>query len=149
VLGGLFDMPRLSVCIVGEARDFVPDIGGPFARVGELVQEVADDLVRSNCAARYDEWIAYVGNGTGLTTYQVGDGPVSGVKHPNLATSLFKPLEEAIDIAISATNPPSTLNRRHKITNLLLDNVVILPTKTTPLLSAVFRRKPTYRYGWD
>lgn len=29
------------------SRDFVPDIGGPFARVGELVQEVADDLVRS------------------------------------------------------------------------------------------------------
>ncbi len=43
--------------------------------------------------------------------------------------AFFKPLDHAIRDVLTVTNPPSTVERRSQITNLLLDNVVTLPTQ--------------------
>jgi hypothetical protein len=98
-----------------------------------LGEGVFDDLVRNKgiVLARYDQWFGYLGNGNGLSTsMMVGDGPTSKSRGPNLATSFFKPLDEAVGIAIATTNPPCSLQRRQELTNLLLDNTVLLPTQS-------------------
>lgn len=96
-----------------------------------LGEGVFDELLRSKqiVLARYDQWTAYAGNGVGLISFQIGDGPLTKANGPNLATSFFKPLDEAIDVAITTTNPPSSMLRQAEIKNLLLDNVVLLPTQ--------------------
>lgn len=97
-----------------------------------LGEAIFDDLVREKgiILARYDQWLGYVGNGVGLSSFAVGTGPNGEGGVPNLATSFFRPLDEAIDTAITATNPPSTIQRRSEIKNLLIDNVAILPTQS-------------------
>lgn len=96
-----------------------------------LGEEVFDELIRSKAIvlARFDEWFGYVGTG-GVIFYRAGSNPDLPRTVPNLAISHFKPLDEAIDDALIATNPPSTPERRTTIKNLLLDNVVVLPTET-------------------
>lgn len=96
-----------------------------------LGEDVFDELIRSKAIilARFDQWFGYVGTG-GVIFYRVGGNPDMPQRGPNLAISHFKPLDEAIDDALVATNPPSTPERRAKIKNLLLDNVVTLPTET-------------------
>jgi hypothetical protein len=97
-----------------------------------LGEAVFDNLVRSKgiVLARYDQWFGYAGNGGGIVGFAVGTGPNGEGGGPNLATSFFRPLDEAIDTAITTTNPPSTLQRRQEIKNLLLDNVILLPTQS-------------------
>lgn len=96
-----------------------------------LGEDVFDELIRSKAIvlARFDQWFGYVGTG-GVIFYRAEDNPDLPRSAPNLAISHFKPLDEAIDEALIATNPPSTLERRTTIKNLLFDNVVILPTET-------------------
>lgn len=95
-----------------------------------LGEDIFDEFLRNRTIvlARYDQWMCYVGNGGGLLTFAVGDDPLAK-RGANLATSFFKPLDEAIDVALVATNPPSNAERRKEIKNLLTDQVVILPTQ--------------------
>lgn len=101
-----------------------------------LGESVFDELVRSKgiVLARFDQWFGYVGTG-GIIFFSVADDPTRPYSGPNLATSFFKPLDEAIDDALIATNPPSDAAQRTQIKNLLLDNVVLLPT--TKILEGV------------
>jgi hypothetical protein len=96
-----------------------------------LGEDVFDELIQSKAIvlARFDQWFGYVGTG-GVVFYRAGNNPDLPGTAPNLAISHFKPLDEAIDDALIATNPPSTPERKTKIKNLLLDNVVNLPTET-------------------
>lgn len=95
-----------------------------------LGEAIFDEAIRDRAIvlARYNEWFGYVGNG-GLVFFQSGEGPNNPNKHANLAHSYFKPLDRAIDIALVATNPPSSETRRAQIRSLLIDNIVELPTR--------------------
>lgn len=97
--------------------------------LGELV---FDDLIRTKgiVLARFDQWFGYAGNGGGLVFFQIMDGPDRPKDYPNLGTAFFKPIDQAIADTLSVTNPPSTVERRSAITNLLLDNIVQLPTQS-------------------
>jgi hypothetical protein len=96
-----------------------------------LGEGVFDDLVRNKgiVLARYDKWFGYVGNGGGLVFFTINNDPTKPTQKTNLATSYFVPLDEAIDVVLSNTNPPSTLESRTALKSLLLDNVVSLPTE--------------------
>ena len=96
-----------------------------------LGESTFDELIRTKgiVLARFDQWFGYAGNGGGLIFYQIQDGPDRPSNIPNLGTAFFKPLDQAIADALSLTNPPSTIERRSEITNLLLDNVLHLPTQ--------------------
>lgn len=97
-----------------------------------LGEAAFDELIRTKVIvlARFDHWFAYAGNGGGLVFFQIQDDPERSPSGPNLGTAFFKPLDQAIADALLATNPPSTNERRSEITNLLFDNVVLLPTQT-------------------
>ncbi|MDO8333693.1 MAG: SEC-C domain-containing protein [Nitrosomonas sp.] len=101
-----------------------------------LGEAVFDELIRTNAIvlARFDQWFGYVGTG-GVIFYRAEDNPTLPKSFPNLAISHFKRLDEAIDDALIATNPPSTNDRRASIKNLLLDNITVLPTEA--MLSGV------------
>lgn len=103
-----------------------------------LGEGVFDELVRSKgiVLARFDQWFGYIGTG-GIIFFSTAEGPnrPPGGPSPNLWTTFFKPLDAAIDDALIATNPPSDAARRVEIKNLLLDNVVLLPT--TKILEGV------------
>ncbi|MFZ2450313.1 MAG: SEC-C domain-containing protein [Methylovulum miyakonense] len=96
-----------------------------------LGEDAFDDLIRNKVIVlvRFDQWFGYAGNGAGLCFFRVDDGPKRSKSLPNLGTSFFKPLDEAISQMFIATNPPSTLERKIQITNLLLDNIITLPTQ--------------------
>ena len=96
-----------------------------------LGEAIFDELVRTKgiVLARFDQWFGYAGNGGGLVFFQIQDGPDRPPNMANLGTAFFKPLDQAIADTLSVTNPPSTIKRRSEITNLLLDNVVQLPTQ--------------------
>ena len=102
-----------------------------------------DDLVRNKgiVIARFDQWFGYIGNGTGLSFFQILDEPNRPQNLPNLGTAFFKPLDQAISDVLSVTNPPSTTQRRSEITNLLGDNIIQLPTQAI----AEGLRDETYR----
>jgi len=88
-----------------------------------LGEDVFDELVKNNVIvlARYDKWFSYLGNGVGLRHFAVSEGPgQSG----NLAHAYFKPLDEAIDIALKLTLPASSRERASSISNLLIDKVI-------------------------
>jgi hypothetical protein len=74
-----------------------------------LGEAIFDELVRNRVIvlARYDQWFGYVGGGAGIMQFAVGPGQG---QLRNLATNFFGPLDEAIDVAITATNPPSTIS---------------------------------------
>lgn len=94
-----------------------------------LGEAVFDELVRSRgiVLARFDQWFGYVGTG-GINVFSMLADPMGPDSGPNLVMSFFKPLDQAIDEALIATNPPSDSLRRTQIKNLLLDNVVLMPT---------------------
>lgn len=89
---------------------------------------------------RFDQWFGYVGS-AGVIFFKVGDGPENKRAVPNLATSHFLPLDEAIDAVFIAMNPPSTLETRYRYKTLLLDRTVQLATES--LLEGV--RAEAYR----
>lgn len=94
-----------------------------------LGEDAFSELIRTKVIvlARFDEWIGYAGHGAGLIFFQIEDGPDRPANTPNLGTAFFKPLDQAISGVLSATNPPSSPERRIEITNLILDNVVEIP----------------------
>lgn len=96
-----------------------------------LGEATFDELIRTKgiVLARFDQWFGYAGNGGGLVFFKIEDGPNRPKNVANLGTAFFKPLDQAIADTLSVTNPPSTVERRSQITNLLLDNVVQLPTQ--------------------
>lgn len=94
-----------------------------------LGEAIFDELIRNKVItlARYDQWFGYAGNGGGLVTYAISPGEG---RSRNLVTNFFGPLDQAIDTAITATNPPSNGQRQQILKNLLLDNIVPLPTQS-------------------
>jgi hypothetical protein len=96
-----------------------------------LGEGVFDGLIRNKgiVLARYDQWFGYVGNGGGLIFFRIEGNPERAHLGPNLGTSFFLPLDEAVDTALKLTNPPSTEGRHTELKNLLLDNIVSLPTQ--------------------
>ncbi len=96
-----------------------------------LGEGVFDDLLRNKgiVLARFDQWFGYAGNGGGLVSFQIYEGSDRPQNTPNLGTSFFKPLDQAINDILLLSNPPSTTQRRSEIAYLLLDNVVQLPTQ--------------------
>ncbi len=105
-----------------------------------LGEDVLDELIRSKVIVfvRFDHWIGYGGNGSGVLILQVSGPEGSGM---NFATAHFEPLDVAIDTILTGTLPTSTASRKSELTNLLLDNVVSLPT--TQLLGQA--KEETYR----
>lgn len=97
-----------------------------------LGESVFDELIQTKgiVLARFDQWFGYAGNGGGLVFFQIEDGPDRPKDYANLGTAFFKPLDQAIADTLSVTNPPSTIERSSAITNLLLDNIVQLPTQS-------------------
>lgn len=96
-----------------------------------LGEAAFDQLVKAKgiVLARFDQWFGYAGNGAGLIFFQIKDGPNKPPNIPNLGTAFFKPLDQAIADALLLTNPPSTVERRSEIANMLIDNVIQLPTQ--------------------
>jgi hypothetical protein len=78
--------------------------------------------------ARFDHWFGYIGT-LGIDSYRMDDPPTQFTGESNIATNYFKPLEKAIDIILKVTNPPSTDETKRKIKELLLSNVVEVPSK--------------------
>ncbi|WP_198009389.1 SEC-C metal-binding domain-containing protein [Nitrosomonas sp. Is79A3] len=97
-----------------------------------LGDNIFDELIRNKIIvlARYDMWFGYLGAG-GIGFYQVFDNPeMQKNSFPNMATNHFEHLDQAIENALIATNPPSTTKRKTVIKNLLLDNTIVLPMET-------------------
>lgn len=94
-----------------------------------LGENVFDELIRNKgiVLARFDQWFGYIGTG-GIIFFSTQENPNVPSRGPNLWASFFKPLDAAIDDALIATNPPSSPERRVELKNLLLDNIVLLPT---------------------
>lgn len=67
---------------------------------------------RTIVLTRFDHWFGYLGT-AGVIFFKVGDGPENKRAVPNLATSHFLPLDEAIDAVFIVMNPPSTPEVRH------------------------------------
>lgn len=82
---------------------------------------------RTIVLARFDQWFGYMAN-SGIVFFKVGDGPNNWRSKRNLATSHFLPIEEAIDAAFLALNPPSTVGMRHRFKSLLLKQTAQLAT---------------------
>lgn len=84
---------------------------------------------RTIVLTRFDQWFGYVGTG-GVVFFKVGDGPENKRLIPNLATSHFLPLDQAIDAAFMAMNPASTSVTRQQYKGLLLDHTAQLSTES-------------------
>lgn len=95
---------------------------------------------RTIVLTRFDQWFGYVGT-AGVIFFKVGNGPDNNRAIPNLATTHFLPLDEAIDSAFIAMNPVSTAELRQKYKALLLDHTAQLATES--LLEGV--REEAYR----
>ena len=95
-----------------------------------LGDDVLLELIESRAIVltRFDQWFGYVGT-AGVIFFKVGSGSEVKSAIPNLATSHFLPLEEAIDAVFIAMNPPSTLATRQRFKTLLVDNTAQLPTE--------------------
>lgn len=96
-----------------------------------LGDSVVEELLKSRgiVLTRFDQWFGYIGTG-GVGFFRVHDDPDVKRLWPNIATSHFQPLDEAIDSVLTAMNPPTSQADRTKLKNLLLDSVVLLPTET-------------------
>jgi len=96
-----------------------------------LGEDAFDYLIRTKgiVLARFDQWFGYAGNGAGLVFFTVHENPDLPTRGPNLGMAYFRPIDEAIDIALTTTNPQSNADRRSHLKSLLLDNIVLLPTE--------------------
>ena len=91
-----------------------------------LGDDIFKELLSTNAIvfARHDKWFAYMGNGGGLCYFSVGSGEPESSKGPNPAHANFKPLDEALDDAISATLPKTNFQNKSVLTNLLSGKVI-------------------------
>lgn len=92
-----------------------------------LGEDIFDELLKTKAIvfARFDEWIGYTG-GQGLIVFKVSPDPTTP-PDGRLATSFFRPVEEAIYTALDGTFPRNTWPRRKELHGLILGNVVTLP----------------------
>lgn len=90
---------------------------------------IFDELIKNReiVLARYNRWFAYAGNGGGIIFFSVEQNPNLPPGGPNLGKGYFKPLDEAVDIALKTTNPQKGAKRNAELRNLLLDHVIELP----------------------
>ena len=97
---------------------------------------------RTIVLTRFDQWFAYLGT-AGVIFFKVEDGLESKRTRtsPNMATSHFLPLDEAIDAVFIAMDLTSTPEIRRRYKTLLLDNTAQLVTDS--LLEGV--RAEAYR----
>ena len=89
-----------------------------------LGEDVFDELVQTNVISfvRYDHWICYVGNGGGLSFFQVLDSKKNEAqKVRRWSTSFFKEKDEAIDIMLEHANQECLKRGKSFIHNTLLD----------------------------
>ena len=93
-----------------------------------LGEGVFDELVRSRAIvlARFDQWFCYAGGGVGIEFFQIEPNP-NRANAPSLGYAFFKPIDEAIDIALSTTTPLADAKRKSELTELLLENVIEVP----------------------
>ena len=93
-----------------------------------LGEGVFDELVRSRAIvlARFDQWFGYAGNGAGIVFFQIKPNP-DRASAPNLGYAFFKPIDEAIDDALSTTAPLADPRRKSELTELLTENVIEVP----------------------
>ena len=93
-----------------------------------LGEGVFDELIRNRAIvlARFDHWFGYGGNGAGIVFFQIEPNP-DLANAPNLADAFFKPIEEAIDDALSTTRPLADAKRKSELTELLSENVIEVP----------------------
>ena len=93
-----------------------------------LGEEVFDELVRNRAIvlARFDQWFCYAGNGVGIEFFRIEPGP-NRANASSLGYAFFKPIDEAIDIALSTTTPLADRKRKSELTELLLENVIEVP----------------------
>ena len=93
-----------------------------------LGEGVFDELVRNRAIvlARFDQWFCYGGNGVGIDFFQIEPNPIRA-NAPSLGYAFFKPIDEAIDIALSTTTPLADPKRKSELTELLLKNVIEVP----------------------
>ncbi|MCY4397448.1 MAG: SEC-C domain-containing protein [Rhodospirillaceae bacterium] len=93
-----------------------------------LGEGVFDELVRNRVIvlARFDQWFGYAGDGAGIVFFQIEPSP-DRANAPNLGYAFFKPIDEAIDIALSTTTPFADPKRKSELTELLSENVVEIP----------------------
>ena len=93
-----------------------------------LGEGVFDELVRSRAIvlARFDQWFGYAGDGAGIVFFQIKPNP-DRANTPNLAYAFFKPIDEAIDDALSMTTPIADPKRKSELTELLSENVIEVP----------------------
>ena len=93
-----------------------------------LGEGVFDELLRNRAIvlARFDQWFCYAGNGVGIDFFQINPNP-DRANDPNLGYAFFKPIDEAIDDALSTTTPPADSKRKSELTKLLLENVIEVP----------------------
>lgn len=98
-----------------------------------LGEGVFDELVRNRAIvlARFDHWFGYGGNGAGIVFFQVKPNP-NRANASNLATAFFKPIDEAIDVALSTTKPLADAKRKSELTELLSENVIEVPLDKIP-----------------
>ena len=96
-----------------------------------LGEGVFDDLIRSKgiVLTRFDQWFGYLGNGGGLSSFTLQENPEKPSRNPNLIQAYFKPIDEAIDVALAWTRPQLDAKRNSELKSLLLDNIVLLPTE--------------------
>ena len=93
-----------------------------------LGEGVFDELVRNRAIvlARFDQWFGYAGDGAGIVFFQIKPN-LDRANTPNLAYAFFKPIDEAIDIALSTTTPLADPKRKSELTELLSENVIEVP----------------------
>ncbi|MDE2773727.1 MAG: hypothetical protein OXI46_08490 [Gemmatimonadota bacterium] len=93
-----------------------------------LGEGVFDELVRNRAIvlARFDQWLGYGGNGAGIVFFQIKPNPDRAIG-PNLGYAFFKPIDEAIDDALSTTTPLADPKRKSELTKLLSKNVIEVP----------------------
>lgn len=92
-----------------------------------LGESYFDLLIRENVIVlfRHDNWFGYVGNGGGLSFYQIRRGKSD--QKINLGTAGFLPLEESLPFILTITRPESSSERRNELESLLSEKIIELP----------------------
>lgn len=78
--------------------------------------------------ARVNEWIGYGGNGAGVLFFQVTGNQINPADEKNnILHAFFKPIDEALEMLLRVSNPPSTDLRRNELQKLITDTTFQIP----------------------